>query len=121
MSGFKIGDTAVFLGQDGIEREMIIDGFGHDGAAMGIMDIGDGTSKLVRRDPRALMRKKGPFFDIRGQVYTTSSSHSDQIGEIIALGKSKSEKLFYKVRFADDAVVWFSEDQVFLETAASDK
>lgn len=63
-----------------------------------------------------LMLKKGPFFDIRGQVYTTSMSHHDQIGEIIALGKSKSDKLFYKVKFADDAVEWFSEDQVFLQT-----
>jgi len=48
MSGFKIGDTAVFLGQDGIEREMIIDGFGHDGAAMGIMDIGDRSFVVIR-------------------------------------------------------------------------
>jgi len=60
------------------------------------------------------MRVKGPFFDIRGQVYTTSSSHNDQIGEIVELRTSKSGKLFYKVMFDDNAVEWFSEDQVFI-------
>jgi hypothetical protein len=67
------------------------------------------------------MRPRGSFFDIRGQVNTTSPSHPAEIGEIVALGKSKSKQQFYIVKFADGKVEWFNEDQIFIETVVSDK
>jgi hypothetical protein len=58
---------------------------------------------------------KGPHFEIRGQVLTTSTVHPNDIGEIVSIGTANSGKKFFKIRFSDKVEEWFGEDQVFVD------
>lgn len=62
-----------------------------------------------------LLRIKGPFFDVRGLVYTTSSAHPDELGEIITLGKGPKDQTFFRIKYADGKTEWLSDDEVLLE------
>ncbi len=75
--------------------------------------VGQGGTHTVLREK--LLPIRGAFFGVRGQVLTTSPSHNDEEGKIIATAMSKSTKTFYKVQFRDGSVEWFNEDQVFID------
>lgn len=116
MPKFKPGDRANVAIRNG-EVTVKIDseemsGYYH----VGLLDE-DGTysGRSERVEARRLMPLRGPYFAIRGQVLTTSSSHPGEVGEIIGTGFTKSVKSFFKVRFNDGVSEWFSEDQVFID------
>jgi hypothetical protein len=69
--------------------------------------------------PSELLPVRGPYFDIRGLVFTTSMNHAGEQAEIVALGKGPKGKLFYCVKFTDESKEWLSEDDVFLEVGPS--
>jgi hypothetical protein len=68
-------------------------------------------------EPSSLLPLRGPYFDIRGLVLTTSPAHPGELGEIVKKGSSKAGKAFYSVLFADGTSEWLSEDQVFIDDA----
>lgn len=113
---FKPGDRANVATRSGEVTVTInseeLNGFYH----VGLLDE-DGlfTGRNERVEARRLMPLRGPYFAIRGQVLTTSSSHPDEVGEIVGIGLSKSIKSFFKVQFRDGVSEWFSEDQVFID------
>jgi hypothetical protein len=113
---FKSGDRANVATRNGEVTVAInseeLNGFYH----VGLLDE-DGlfTGRTEQVEASRLMPLRGPYFAIRGQVLTTSSSHSGEAGEIVGTGFNKSTKSFFKVRFSDGVVEWFSEDQVFID------
>jgi hypothetical protein len=113
---FKPGDEANAIAQNGQEVLVKVMGVTQSGdylvAVIDETGMVDGPSQTVRKS--RLLRLRGPYFDVRGQVVTTSSVHPGEIGEIIALGSGLSKRFFH-VRFQDGATEWFSEDQVFAE------
>jgi hypothetical protein len=59
------------------------------------------SGPLERVDPGSLLPLRGPYFDVRGQVLTTSLAHRNETGEIISIGTNKTGKAFYGVKFKD--------------------
>jgi hypothetical protein len=73
----------------------------------------DGLTETIHR--AKLLRPKGPFFEVRGLVQTTSASHPGEVGEIIATGKNDTGKRFFHVQFKTDPTrEWISEDHLFI-------
>ena len=119
MAEFEIGSDVSFVLSDQHPE----DGTEVTGKLLGDVDSktvsvevpGDPAHHFVLRS--GLLKPKGPFFDVRGQVMTTNASHH---GEIVATGTGpkrdgQSGKRFFQIRFADEPKVeWFSEDQVFI-------
>jgi hypothetical protein len=68
-------------------------------------------------EPSSLLPLRGPYFEVRGLVLTTSSSHPNETGEILKTASGKGGKAFFFVQFADGTSEWLSEDQVFIEDA----
>jgi hypothetical protein len=116
---FKATDDAFVVDNNGYEFKVRV---------MGCQGQGDGLSYFVQRFDRVddsigpflvphgkLLAPKGPFFDIRGQVLTTSASHPSEMGQIVGTATSKSGKPFFNVCFNDGKCEWFSEDQAFID------
>lgn len=117
MVQFKSGDVANVIRRDGSEATVRIDGFGstQDTYIVTELEI-DGIiagPRVVNREH--LLRPKGPFFEVRGLVFTTSTLHPGEQGEIVALGHSPNNQAFYRVKFADGSTEWFSENDVVIE------
>jgi hypothetical protein len=66
-------------------------------------------------DGKRLLPIKAPFIRINGEVLTDDPSHVDDVGRIVAIGKALNGKHFFKIKFKDDSVRWFSEDRVFID------
>jgi uncharacterized protein YkvS len=117
MPQFKTGDDANVIAKNGLEVKVNIEGDLNVGfVAVRVYDeSGNLTGQAEKVNRNALLPLRGPFFGVRGQVLTTSPSHNDEEGEIIATAMSKSTKTFYKVQFKDGSVEWFNEDQVFID------
>jgi len=115
MHTFKPGDFANILrnGQEITVNIMgeVINGYCTVGRYDDGMFSGRKESVLVS----TLLPLRGPYFEIRGQVLTTSPFHANEVGEIVGTGTSKSGKLFFNVRFGDGKNEWFNEDQVFID------
>ena len=114
---FTLGDRANVLSVDG-EETVVVFSEEQNGTYSVVRIDEDGTCiDPYRKEIEAsrLMRLRGPFFDIRGQVLTTSSTNPNEVGEVVSTGTSKSGKTFFKVKFSDGKCEWFNEDQVFIE------
>lgn len=83
----------------------------HDGRPFVRLDTGQETPVSVDQ----LMRERGPFIDINGEVLTTSDLHGNEQGLIVGIGKTKGNATFYNVEFADKTTEWLAEEQIFLE------
>ena len=112
---FRISDRHQFDGSE-ITGKIVAD---YHSNTVRVEVPGDQTHHYVSRSE--LLRAKGPFFDVRGQVMTMSPTHKGEVGEIVATGESASGKPFFKVRFQSDKTdEWFGEDQVFIADSDSD-
>jgi hypothetical protein len=112
MAEFKIGDEVNYvLGNTGCTGTLTA--VHPDGKAT----VEHGQAKSVIEYAK-LLPPKTASFRIRGLVMTTSATHSGEVGEIIATGKSASGKTFYEVRYqSDPRSEWFSEDNVLINDA----
>ncbi len=115
MAGFQVNDEVRVI-INGEEVRGKINGFNGPDAV--IVRTDNGTSLIERAK---LLRPKGPFFEIRGQVLTTSATHPGEVGEIISTGSSKSGKLFFEVLFKNGDAAWFDEDNVFIDDKVGPK
>ena len=115
MGQFKYGDKAN-LSLDGIEIQVKIVGSGS-----GLLNV-EGTSagKRVQYSvpPEDLLPLKGPFFDVRGLVFSTSVNHPGEQGEIIKRGKGADGARFFCVQFSDSSMEWLKEHEVCIEEDA---
>ena len=110
MANFKEGDrAAVRVGPNEISVTVIA----KSGLQKYMVQSEDGSGMEVHESN--LLCHKGPFFHVRGLVFTTSSVHPDQQGEIVSVGVGPNDKKFYQVRFADNETEWFGDDQVFVK------
>jgi hypothetical protein len=116
---FKKGDFANAIAKNGEEVKVqivdkqengrfVVQLYGEDGLVNG---------PPQQAEPSSLLPLRGPYFDIRGLVLTTSSAHPGEIGEIVKKGSSKAGKAFFGVLFADGSSEWLGEDQVFIDDA----
>jgi hypothetical protein len=112
MARFNVGNMANCV-ENGVEIEVCVIGMSTEKDVYYVRTIDD---KTLAVPANGLLRTKGPFFDIRGIVLTTSIDHPDEQGEIVALGIGPKGRIFYRVRFADRSSQWLSEDDVFLQT-----
>ena len=117
MADYKLGD-AVSIIRGGKE---ITGKVAEEKADGSVVFTGEDAYSTFTVHRSKLLRPKGPFFEVRGQVLTTSATHSGVVGEIIATGAGPMRgdqpgKRFFQVLFdGDPKADWFSEDQVFLE------
>jgi hypothetical protein len=113
MAQFKYGDK-VNLEVDGIEVEVKIVG----SSGNGLLHV-EGTSQGKRLQysvsPDDLLPLKGPFFDVRGLVFTTSANHPGERGEIIKRGKGTDGARFFCVQCSDGSTEWLKEHEVCIE------
>jgi hypothetical protein len=118
MAQFKYGEK-VNLELDGTEIEVKIVGSGN-----GLLRV-EGMSKGKRVQyavpPEDLLPLKGPFFDARGLVFTTSVNHPGEQGEIIKRGKGSDGARFFCVQFSDGSTEWLKEHEVCIEEEPSPK
>jgi hypothetical protein len=114
---FKRGEVAFVVGQNGVEGQVNVLERQADGSYLVVWfdSYGHQTGNPFIAANGKVLAPKGPFFDIRGQVLTSSSSHPSEIGQIVGTATSKSGKTFFNVRFDDLKSEWFSEDQVFID------
>jgi hypothetical protein len=119
MATFQKGDFANAISKNGQEvKVQILDQQENGRYVVQVYDE-DGlvNGPPQQAEPSSLLPLRGPYFDIRGLVLTTSSAHPSEIGEIVKKGSSKAGKTFYCVLFADGSSEWLSEDQVFIDDA----
>jgi hypothetical protein len=112
MAQFKVGDKAIFL-SNGIEMEVQIVG-GTPGGNYAV-ETTDGEHRTYMARPSTLLRLKGPFFDVRGLVFTTSVNHPGEQGEIIKQGKGSDGARFFCVQFSDGSAEWLKEHDLCIE------
>lgn len=119
MAKFQKGDYANAIATNGQEvKVQIVDILENGRFVVQIYDEqGVVNGPLKQAEPSALLPLRGPYFEVRGLVLTTSSKHPGEIGEIVRLGTSKSGKAFYFIQFADGSGEWLSEDHVFIENS----
>lgn len=118
MKTFKQDDVAFVIDREGKEAKVNVLGREPDGSYFVIYIDGYGRQTGIppfRVKHGELLAPKGPYFDVRGQVLTTSPSHLGAVGEIVGTGSSKSGKGYFKVKFDDGSTEWFNEDQVFID------
>jgi hypothetical protein len=116
---FKKGDYANAIAKNGQEvKVQIVDQQEHGRYVVQLYDE-DGlvNGPPQQAEPSSLLPLRGPYFDIRGLVLTTSSAHPGELGEIVKKGSSKAGAAFFCVLFADGTSEWLSEDQVFIDDA----
>jgi len=111
MPDFGVNDEVNVI-VNGFEMKAMVLGVGQDEQTFHML-FEDGRVAGIAKS--RLLRLWGPYFDVRGQVLTRSAKHPNEVGEIVATGKSSSKKAFFRVRFADAIEEWFSEDEVFTE------
>jgi hypothetical protein len=116
---FKKGDFANAIAKNGQEVKVQILDQQENGRYVVQLYDEDGlvNGPPQQAEPSALLPLRGPYFDIRGLVLTTSPAHPGELGEIVKKGSSKAGKAFYSVLFADGTSEWLSEDQVFIDDA----
>jgi hypothetical protein len=112
MTEFKVGDKANFLA-NGSEIEVVVYGVSPNSDAVFVETVKDRRVFEVQR--RELLRVKGPFFDIRGLVFTTSVNHPGEQGEIVKRGKGPDNTGFFCVQFPDRSTEWLKEHEVCIE------
>ncbi len=119
MVSFQKGDFANALTKEGREVKVrIVDQQDNGRYVVQVYDEdGQPQGSTQQAEPSSLLPLRGPYFDVRGQVLTTSAAHPQEVGEIVKTGTSKSGKAFYCVQFADGLSEWLSEDQVFIDNA----
>lgn len=117
MRTFNRGDVAFVADREGAESQVSVMGQQSDGSYLVVRIDGSGHQSgspfLVANGK--LLAPKGAFFDIRGEVLTTSSSHPGEVGQIVGTATSKSERKFFNVSFNDGSQEWLSEDHVFID------
>ena len=114
--GYSAGERANCI-VNGQELEVVVLGTAPQTAGnQTVYVVQHNGSQTFTRPESKLLPLKGPFFDVRGLVLTTSPNHSNEIGEIISIGKNPGKLRFFKVRFNNGDTEWFSENQVFVET-----
>jgi hypothetical protein len=119
MAAFQKGDFANAIATNGQEvKVQIVDQQPNGRYVVQIYDE-DGlfNGPQQQAEPSSLLPLRGPYFDIRGQVLTTSLAHPSETGEIVKKGSNKAGKAFYSILFPDGSSEWLSEDQVFIEDA----
>lgn len=114
---FEKAEVALVVDEKGEEVQVSVLGHSANGSYLVVRtnDAGYPAGIPFRVEDGKLLAPKGPFFDIRGQVLTASSSHSGETGEIIGTATCKSGKTFFNVAFHDGTSEWFSEDHVFID------
>jgi hypothetical protein len=116
MTKFKSGDRANVLTRGGeLTVKIISEELSGYYTVMLLDENGLHTGRTEHMEASRLMPLRGPYFDIRGQVLTTSLSHPGEVGEIVGSGSSKTRRVLYKIKFSDGAIEWFHEDQVFID------
>jgi hypothetical protein len=116
MHTFKRGDSANLVNSAGEECEVRIQSEETNGMySVALLDDGMFTGRIQHVNASRLRPLRGPYFDVRGLVSTTSSTHPLEGGEIIGSGTNRTGKAFYKVQFKDGLAEWLSEDQVFID------
>lgn len=113
MAGYKAGDRAIVV-VDGTEVEAELLGFWGT-PEQGYMVQLAGSGEIQQLPKERLLPVKAPFFDVRGLVFTTSSLHPGEQGEIVSIGRGPKGKMFYRVKFADGSTEWISEDGILIE------
>lgn len=78
---FKQRDQVNFMA-NGVERKAVV--VGDSGKETVFIESEDGQTFGVERS--RLLRLRGPYFDVRGQVLTASVTHPNEAGEIVATG-----------------------------------
>jgi hypothetical protein len=119
MARFQKGDFANAIAKNGHEvKVQILDQQENGRYVVQIYDEDDLVNGPPQQaEPSSLLPLRGPYFDIRGLVLTSSPAHPDEIGEIVKKASNKAGKAFYNVQFADGSSEWLSEDQVFIDDA----
>jgi hypothetical protein len=114
---FKQGESGYVVDRDGAEARVRVISRQGEGMYLVVWIDGYGhqTGSPFLAANGKVLAPKGPFFDIRGQVLTTSSSHPGEVGQIVGRATSKSGKTFFNVSFKDGTSEWFCEDQVFID------
>jgi hypothetical protein len=110
---FNKGDVAFVVDREGVERQVSVLGRESEGSYFVAWMHQTGSPFHVAIGK--LLAPKAPFFHIRGQVLTTSSSHPCEVGQIVGTATSKSGKTFFNICFDDGTSEWFNEDQVFID------
>lgn len=114
---FNEGDMANVLSANG--KEILVRVIGdNDHGAYPVQEL-DANGNLIGASwiekEQELLQLKQPGFRERGVVFTTSATHRGEQGEIVALGEGPNKQAFYRVKFADGHMEWFSERDVFIE------
>jgi hypothetical protein len=119
MASFQKGDFANALSKEGQEVKVkIVDQQENGRFVVQVYDEhGEAQGPTQQAEPSSLLPLRGPYFEVRGQVLTTSATHPNEIGEIVKTGTSRSGKAFFWVQFADGTSEWFNEDKVFIDDA----
>ncbi len=115
MPRFKSRDWVSFVDDNGVERDgtllnEISDETSH---YVFVREFNTGAHLSVNSDN--LLKPKGPYFEIRGQVLTTGPGYRSKVGEIVGTAKSATNNPFFKVRFEDGVEIWFSADDVYID------
>jgi hypothetical protein len=80
------------------------------------------TLNTVQVNNSRLLPIRGPFFDVRGLVFTSRASRPNQQGEVIAKGHGPIiagyAKTFYQIKFRDGSIEWVGEDEVLIQDKA---
>lgn len=117
---FNQGNVANAIAKDGQEVKVRIEAKHGNGYLIRPLDEnGLVTGTVERVLEEQLLRVRGPFFDIRGQVLTTSKQHPNEVGEIVALGESPTGKQYYQIQFKDRSHEWFDADSIFIQHTPS--
>lgn len=116
MRTIKVGQEAIFV-KNGVEVRVTVVG-ANDPESFVIQTQDDNEPNMAVRKSE-LLPLKGPFFDIRGLVFTTSVKHPGEQGEIIKRGKGADGARFFCVQFSDDSTEWLNEHEVCIEVEAT--
>jgi hypothetical protein len=119
MATFQKGDFANAIAKNGQEVKVQIVDRQESGRFVVQLYDEDGlvNGPPQQAEPSSLLPLRGPYFDIRGLVLTTSAAHPGEPGEIVKKGGNKAGGAFYSVLFADGTSEWLSEDRVFIDDA----
>lgn len=113
---FNVGDDANAIDKSGKEVRVRIESPLGSGYLIRAYDEnGNLAGPPERVKSEQLLRLRGPFFDIRGQVLTSSKQHPNEVGEIIALAETPTGRTYFHVQFNDGASEWFDDDNVLIQ------
>jgi len=113
---FKVGDNANAIAKNGQEVMVRVESqLGKDYLIRTYDENGLFTGSIERVGEDKLLPLRGPYYDVRGQVLTTSKQHPNEVGEIVALAESATGKAYYRIRFKDGSPEWFDGDNIFIQ------